>query len=54
MKKLSQLLQEAKDLNILCRNCTKTKQELEKAIVETQCKYRGTIFGNDPPNVENA
>ena len=35
-KTLPKLLQEAKELNIPYRNCMKTKQELEKAIIETQ------------------
>ena len=27
----------------------KTKQKLEKVLVETECKYRNIIFGNDTP-----
>ena len=53
-KKLSKLLQEAKEFNILLRDFMKIKQELEKAIVETQRKYKDIIFGNDLPNVESA
>ena len=53
-KKLSKLLQEAKELNIPLRDFMRMKQELEKAIVETQQKYRDIIFRNDLPNVENA
>lgn len=48
-KTLLRLSQEAKESNILCRNCMKTKLELEKAIVETQCKYQVIIFENDTP-----
>ena len=47
LKILSKLLQKAKELNILRRNCMKTKQELEKAIAETQLKYKGITFGNE-------
>ena len=48
-KTLPKLLQEAKELNIPYRNCMKTKQELEKAIIETQRTYKYIIFGNDTP-----
>ena len=44
---LSKLLEEVKELNIPRRNCMKVKQELEKAIAETQLKYKGIFFGND-------
>ena len=44
---LPELLEEAVQLNILRRNCMKVKQELEKAIAETQLKYKDIFFGND-------
>ena len=44
---LWKILQEAKELNIPHRNCMKTKQELEKAIVDTQRMYNYNIIGND-------
>ena len=36
--------QESKELNITRRNCMKMKKEFEKAIVETQHKYKDIIF----------
>ena len=45
-KTLSKLLQEAMDLN-LPQNYMKRKQELEKAIVETQHKYKDITCRND-------
>ena len=44
---LSKLLEEAKELNMPRRNCMKAKQELQKAIAETQLKYKDIFFGND-------
>lgn len=44
---LSKLLEEVKELNIPRRNCMKVKQELEKAIAETQLKYKGIFSRND-------
>ena len=43
------LLELAKMLNIPCRNCMKTKEELEKAIKDTITKYKEIIFGPDSP-----
>ena len=43
------LLELAKKLNIPCRNCMKTKQELEKAIKDTTTEYKDIIFGTDSP-----
>ena len=43
------LLELAKKLNIPCRNCMKTKEELEKAIKDTITKYKEIIFGPDSP-----
>ena len=40
------LLDEAKELHISRGNCMKTRQELEKSIVERQKKYKNIIFGN--------
>ena len=44
---LPELLEEAMQLNIPRRNCMKVKQELEKAIAETQLKYKGIFSRND-------
>ena len=41
------LLELAKKLNIPCRNCMKTKEELEEAIKDTITKYKEIIFGAD-------
>ena len=41
------MLLEVKKLTIPSRNCMKTKQEPEKAIPETQEKYKDIIFGFD-------
>ena len=41
------LRQESKELNIPRRNCMKMKKEFEKAIVETQHKYKDIIFVYD-------
>ena len=38
-----------KKLNISCRNCIKTKEELEEAIKETIKGYKEIIFGSDTP-----
>lgn len=46
---LSRLLQEANEQSIPRQKHIKKKQELEKVIVETQGKYKDTIFGNDTP-----
>ena len=43
------LLELAKKLNIPCRNCMKTKEELEKAIKDTIAKYKKIIFSSDTP-----
>ena len=48
MKKTS-LLELAKMLNIPCRNCMKTKAELEEAIKDTITMYKEIIFGSDTP-----
>ena len=44
------LLELAKKLNMPCRNCMKTKEELEKVIKDTITKYKGIFFGADGPN----
>ena len=43
------LLELAKKLNILRRNCMKTKEELEEAIKGTITGYKEIIFGWDTP-----
>ena len=43
------LLELAKQLNIPCRNCMKTKEELEGAINDTITMYKEIIFGSDTP-----
>ena len=43
------LLELAKKLNIPCRNCMKTKEELQEAIKDTITKYKEIIFGSDTP-----
>ena len=43
------LLEKAKELNIPCRICMKTKQGLEKAIEDTIIKYKDIIFVVDSP-----
>ena len=43
------LLEFAKKLNILCQNCMKTREELEKAIKDTITKYKDIFFGADSP-----
>ena len=43
------LLELAKKLNILRRNCMKTKEELEEAIKDTITGYKKIIFGSDTP-----
>ena len=43
------LLELAKKLNIPCRNCMKTKEELEEAIKDTIKAYKEIIFGSDTP-----
>ena len=43
------LLELAKKLNIPCRNCMKTKEELEEAIKDTITEYKEIIFGSDTP-----
>ena len=48
MNKMS-LSELAKKLNILHRNCTKTKEELEKAIKGTIIMYKEIIFSSDTP-----
>ena len=46
MNKMS-LLELAKKLNIPCRNCMKTKEELEEAIKNTIEGYQKIIFDTD-------
>ena len=41
------LLELAKKLSIPCRNCVKTKEELEEAIKNTITGYKKIIFGAD-------
>ena len=48
MNKMS-LLEFAKKLNIPCRNCMKTKEQLEEAIKDTITGYKELIFGSDIP-----
>ena len=43
------LLELAKKLNILRRNCMKTKEELEEAIKDTMTMYKEIVFGSDTP-----
>ena len=43
------LLELAKKLYIPCRNCMKTKEELEEAIKDTITKYKRIIFRLDTP-----
>ena len=43
------LLELAKKINILRRNCMKTKEELEEAIKDTIKGYKEIIFGSDTP-----
>ena len=43
------LLELAKKLNIPCRNCMKTKEELEEAIKDTIETYKEIIFDSDTP-----
>ena len=43
------LLELAKKLNIPCRNCMKTKEELEEAVKDTIKVYKEIIFGSDNP-----
>ena len=43
------LLELAKKLNIPCRNCMKTKEELEEVIKDTMKGYKEIIFGSDNP-----
>ena len=40
-------MEKAKELNLPHHNCMKTKQELEKATIKTQHKYKDIIFEND-------
>ena len=44
------LLELAKKLNILPRNCMKTKEELEEAIKGTIARNKEIIFGSDTPS----
>ena len=41
------LLEIEKKLNILRRNCMKTKEELIEAIKDTITKYKEIVFGSD-------
>ena len=43
------MLELAKTLNIPCRNCMKTKEELKEAITDTIKRYMEIIFGSDTP-----
>ena len=43
------LLELAKKLNIPCRNCLKTKEELEVAIKDTIKGYKEILFCSDTP-----
>ena len=43
------VLEKAKELNILRRNCMETKEELKKAIKDTIKKYKEIMFGGDIP-----
>ena len=43
------LLELVKKLNIPCRNCMKTKEELEEAIKDTIKVYKEIMFGSDTP-----
>ena len=43
------LLELAKKMNILRRNCMKTKEELEEAIKDTITEYKEIIFCSDAP-----
>ena len=43
------LLELAKKLNILRRNCMTAKEELEEIIKDTITMYKETIFGSDTP-----
>ena len=43
------LLELSKQLNIPCRNCIKTKEELEEAIKDTITGYKEIIIGSDTP-----
>ena len=43
------LLEIAKKMNILRRNCMKTKEELEEAVKNTIKEYEKIIFGSDTP-----
>ena len=51
--KIKKLLQESKELNIICKNCIKKKQKVKKAIVDTQLKNKNIIFGNDSNGVKD-
>ena len=42
-------LELAKKLNTPCRNCIKTKKELEGAIKDTITRYKEIIFNSDTP-----
>ena len=43
------LLEHAKKINIPCRNCMKTKKELEEAVKDTIKKFQEIIFSPDSP-----
>ena len=43
------LLELSKKLNILRRNCMKTKEELEEAIKDTITRYKEIILSSDTP-----
>ena len=43
------LLELAKKINIVCRNCMKTREELEEAIKGTIKRYKEIIFSSGTP-----
>ena len=43
------LLELSKKLNILRRNCMKTKEELEEAIKDTITRYKEIVLSSDTP-----
>ena len=43
------MLWKTKKLNITCRNCMKTNQDLQKYINNTIIKYKETMFATDSP-----
>ena len=43
------LLELSKKLNIIRRNCMKTKEELEEAIKDTITRYKEIVLSSDTP-----